>query len=251
MFEVFLDDTRGAPLWRRKESLALSAGLHALLLVGAAYAPVRSAVVAGVSPTREIVTFLEVLARQDAPDAPAADPGTPAAVQAGAARPARPRPTIWEAAGAGREPVELPDLAARVGIAASFQAPGADGPPELSTGPARTPGGGVEEAVDASLVSEQPVLQNKLEVEQVLKRLYPRRLNHRNIQGDAVVSFVIDTDGRVDPLSVRIVSTTHPGFAEATVEGAKRLRFRPARLGGRTVRVRAELPIRWRLEGYA
>ena len=75
-------------------------------------------------------------------------------------------------------------------------------------------------------------------------------MNLKGIAGEAVVSFIIDANGRVEPQTIRMVSFSHPEFIVATIAGVKKLRFAPARMNGSPVRVRAVLPVYWRpLEG--
>jgi periplasmic protein TonB len=65
---------------------------------------------------------------------------------------------------------------------------------------------------------------------------YPVALQSAGVAGSVLVEFVIDTLGRVEPASVRMVESSHPAFegaARAAVLGA---RFRPAQLAGRLVR---------------
>jgi protein TonB len=72
---------------------------------------------------------------------------------------------------------------------------------------------------------------------------YPDLLRSAGIQGRVVVEAVLDTLGRVERGSLRIVSSTHALFipeASALVLGS---RYRPARFGGMAVRVRIQVPV--------
>ena len=65
---------------------------------------------------------------------------------------------------------------------------------------------------------------------------YPAVLHSAGLSGTVMVEFVIDTTGRVEPVSIRVVESTHRGFdgsARAAVLGAS---FQPARLGPHSVR---------------
>lgn len=97
--------------------------------------------------------------------------------------------------------------------------------------------------VEVSALAELPKLSNPRTVAEWFSELYPVGLMARGVEGRAVVSFVIEMDGHVT--SLEIVSTTHPDFGRATLRGARRMRFRPARLGGKPVRVKAIMPIDW------
>lgn len=71
---------------------------------------------------------------------------------------------------------------------------------------------------------------------------YPDSLWKAGIGGRVVTEFIVNTDGLIEPGSVRIVSTTDPYFVtpvKAALGGAE---FRAASLGGKTVRQIVELP---------
>ena len=61
--------------------------------------------------------------------------------------------------------------------------------------------------------------------------------------GVALVRFVVDTSGAVEPSSVSVVSSPSPGLAELLMDHVRRLRFAPGRAQGRAVRVL----LQWRL----
>jgi periplasmic protein TonB len=65
---------------------------------------------------------------------------------------------------------------------------------------------------------------------------YPAVLHSAGLSGTVMVEFVIDTIGKVEPASIRVIESTHGGFddaARAAVLGAK---FQPAHLGPHPVR---------------
>ncbi len=101
--------------------------------------------------------------------------------------------------------------------------------------------------VDVNVVEERPSLQNASEMQRVLQRLYPDMLRDAGISGQTMLKFVIDTNGRVENGSVEVVNTSHDGFAGASVQAADKFRFRPAKIGGRPVRVSITMPITWTL----
>ena len=63
----------------------------------------------------------------------------------------------------------------------------------------------------------------------------------------AVLAFVVDTTGRIDPCTVEVRAATHPDFRDAILAVVPRLRFTPARRGGQLVRQRASMPWGWHL----
>jgi len=75
--------------------------------------------------------------------------------------------------------------------------------------------------------------------------VYPPMLWRQRIEGEAVAEFVVDTLGRVDPKSLRIVSATHALFASAARAALPRARYAPAELEGRKVRQIVVVPVRF------
>ena len=65
---------------------------------------------------------------------------------------------------------------------------------------------------------------------------YPGVLEALGIEGQVLVEFVIDTTGRVQPRSIRILESTHPDFATAARAAVAATIFRPAHLSAHVVR---------------
>jgi len=82
-----------------------------------------------------------------------------------------------------------------------------------------------------ALVEERPALLS------APAPVYPALLQQAGIQGRVILPAVIDTTGRVEPASVRIMGSSHPAFDQPTKDWVLKALFRPARLHGRGVRV--------------
>jgi protein TonB len=65
---------------------------------------------------------------------------------------------------------------------------------------------------------------------------YPPVLERAGVSGSVVVEFVVDTLGRVEPASVRVLTSSHPAFEESALEAVLASTFRPARAHGAVVR---------------
>ena len=65
---------------------------------------------------------------------------------------------------------------------------------------------------------------------------YPRPLVALGVEGRVAVEFVIDTTGRVQPASIRILESTHAAFEAAARAAMAGSIFRPARLSSHPVR---------------
>jgi protein TonB len=78
---------------------------------------------------------------------------------------------------------------------------------------------------------------------------YPELLRQAGIEGRVVLAAVVDTLGRIERGSLTVVSAAHLGFVAPAQRALSASLFRPARMHGRTVRVRVHAPIDFRLRG--
>jgi TonB family protein len=77
---------------------------------------------------------------------------------------------------------------------------------------------------EAAVVLSQPMPQ------------YPAALASVGVEGRVTVEFVIDTTGKVEPASIRVIESTHPAFESTARKAIRGSIFRPAHLS--TVPVR-------------
>lgn len=104
-----------------------------------------------------------------------------------------------------------------------------------------------EGTYEVSAVEELPELTNRQEVGRQLQRQYPPLLRDAGIQGSATMRLRVNEDGRVDPESITVENATHEAFGDAARRVVERMRFRPAKVGGRAVRVWVTLPVTFQL----
>ncbi|MFT3782196.1 MAG: energy transducer TonB [Nibricoccus sp.] len=71
--------------------------------------------------------------------------------------------------------------------------------------------------------------------------LYPAELKANKISGEAVVSFVVDTDGTVK--NIRVERTTEQAFGEAAVAAVAEWKFEPGSIKGTPVPCQLSLPL--------
>ena len=76
---------------------------------------------------------------------------------------------------------------------------------------------------------------------------YPEALLAQNVEGKAVVQFVVDTLGLVDTLSFTVIEATHAQFAEAVRAVLPVMRFSPAILASRKVKQLVQQPFLFRI----
>ncbi len=72
---------------------------------------------------------------------------------------------------------------------------------------------------------------------------YPALLMSARIEGRAVLEFVIDTAGRIETGSLRIVRSTNRLFEQPALAAAASWLFRPAKIGKMVVRARVHFPV--------
>ena len=77
---------------------------------------------------------------------------------------------------------------------------------------------------------------------------YPERLRAAGREGRVDMRFVVDTLGRVEPGTPTVLASSDPLFTAAVRDVLPRLRFAPATMGGRTVRMMVEMPFVFRVE---
>ena len=114
-------------------------------------------------------------------------------------------------------------------------------------------GSGVEGGVGNGIVpsSDQvlsvDVVQEKPERLAGPQPVYPPLLQQAGIQGVVRVEAIIDTTGRVEPNSVRVVESPNPGFDQAAKTVVLKSLYRPARVYGKAVRVLIQQPINFQI----
>jgi protein TonB len=102
-----------------------------------------------------------------------------------------------------------------------------------------------EGTYELSAVEEMPSLSNRSDFARQLQRNYPPLLRDAGVAGTVQVRFRVLEDGRVDGESIQITSSTHEQFNDPTMRAVRVLRFRPAKVNGRPVKVWVEQPIQW------
>jgi protein TonB len=71
---------------------------------------------------------------------------------------------------------------------------------------------------------------------------YPDILRQAGVEGEALVSFEVDTTGRVDITTFKVVCASHDAFAASVRNALPRMRFFPAEIGDRKVRQLVQQP---------
>jgi protein TonB len=109
--------------------------------------------------------------------------------------------------------------------------------------------GGIATGVEptANQVYLESVVEEKPEPLSGPPLQYPEMLRQAQVQGRVMVEAIIDTTGRAEPTSIKIIQSPHPGFDNSAKTYMRQALFRPARVHGRPVRVLVRLPIDFKL----
>src|SRR5437879_5905605 len=115
-------------------------------------------------------------------------------------------------------------------------------------------GTGVEGGIGTGIVPSsdqvfmESVVEERPEVLSGPQLQYPDLLRQAGVQGRVLVQAIIDTSGRAEPPSVKIIQSPNPGFDQPAKNYVLRALFRPARVHGRAARVLVNLPIDFKIK---
>jgi protein TonB len=101
--------------------------------------------------------------------------------------------------------------------------------------------GGAALPLDARVVEDPPVLLAHPAVR------YPEVLRQAGIEGEVMIEAVLDTLGRVETGSARVVRGAHALMDAEAMSVVGGSRYRPGRMGSHAVRVRIQVPVRFAL----
>lgn len=122
------------------------------------------------------------------------------------------------------DPVRLPSFSSSKGASASSRSAMPPSPPDTQT-----------------YYGDQ-VEKPAIPYEDNPKPLYPSKLERKGVDGEVLVQFVIDTTGRVDMSTTRVLRSTDSLFAQSVINVLPHMKFYPAQLNGHKVKYAAEFP---------
>jgi len=76
---------------------------------------------------------------------------------------------------------------------------------------------------------------------------YPAPMLLSRTSGRVVVEAVVDTSGRVEDETMRVIESSDARFNQAAKDYVRAARFSPGRIAGRAVRVRFDMPVEFKL----
>lgn len=77
--------------------------------------------------------------------------------------------------------------------------------------------------------------------------LYPDILRQAGVEGSVLATFVVDTTGRADVSTFKVLRADHQLFERAVRDALPRMRFIPAEVGGRKVRQLVQQPFAFQI----
>lgn len=97
----------------------------------------------------------------------------------------------------------------------------------------------------ASGAATEPTLDAPVRVIADRTPVYPDMLRSAGIIGAVRIQFVIDTTGRVEPASIRVLDSSHELFTRAVLTALRQSRFTAGEVGGHRVRTLVERSYRF------
>ena len=220
---------------RSPGATAFSIVFHSALIAAAVYATANAAI-ENEKPKQEEVKFVET-PKEPPPPEPEKTPPPPDVVAA------PPPPKGFQVLTA---PVKIPDvipdidLSKKVTDEADFSGKGVAG------GTAKGVVGGTAPATD------QPYFEFQVEKPVVVAGTpptpnYPDMLRTSGVEGEVLAQFVVDTTGRVEMSTFKVLKSSNDLFTAAVKNVLPRYRFIPAETGGRKVKQLVQQPFTFAL----
>jgi protein TonB len=77
---------------------------------------------------------------------------------------------------------------------------------------------------------------------------YPSQLKDSGVEGSVMVQFVVNENGRADPGTLKVLSSSNPAFTAAVKEALPRMKFSAAQIGGKKVAQLVQMPFQFHLQ---
>ena len=212
---------------------AMSVVLHTVLILLAVLATANAGQKV-IEERQEEVEFLEVKQEEAPPPEPEVQKAPPPDVVA-----APPPPKGFQVLTA---PVEIPnvipdiDLTREITREEDFSGRGVQG--------------GIASGVEGGtgpVQQDQPYFDFQVEKQAMLAPgnsapRYPQTLQSANVEGEVLATFVVDTTGRADMSTFRVIESDHDMFTAAVRQHLPNMRFYAAETGGRKVKMWVQQP---------
>lgn len=224
---------------RSPGSAAFSVILHTVMIVGAVYATSRAdEIVEAVK--EEKVEFMEEVKPKDEPPPPEEKAPPPPEVAA-----APPPPKGFQVLTA---PIDIPDVIPDIDLTKSITNEADFSGVGVAGGVAKGVEGGTGPVITDAPLYEFQVEKPAMHIGGSGNLTYPSVLRSTNVQGRVTATFVVDTSGRADVSTFKALESDHELFTQAVKSALPRMRFIPAEVGGRKVKMWVQQAFDFRLD---
>jgi len=207
--------------------------LHSIVVGLAVYATANAAI-QNEKPRQEKIDFVET--PKDEPPPPKDEPPPPPPPDIVAAPPP---PKGFQVLTA---PVEIPDVIPDIDLSKKVT--------DENDFSGKGVAGGVAKGVEggkAVVQSDQPYFEFQVEKPVVpapgsTSPRYPDMLRQAGVEGEVLAQFVVDTTGRAEPNTLKILKSSHDLFIQSVKNALPQMKFIPAEVGGRKVKQLVQQP---------
>lgn len=186
----------------------ISALFHAALIAAAVYATTSGAASKVVASAAQRVTMIRWVKPSAQPSAPAAAP--------------KPKPKSRPVVAPRKVPTQTPPIDRNAVPTTEPETGPTSNANAVGTG---TPGAYNAFEVDVEVVALSGGMSPR----------YPEALRSSGTEGQVTAQFIVNEKGRADRESFKVLSSTHPLFADAVKRALPGMRFRPAQIAGKPV----------------
>lgn len=213
--------------------------MHSVLVGLAVYATANAAI-QNEKPRQEKIDFVET--PKDEPPPPKDEPPPPPPPDVVAAPPP---PKGFQVLTA---PVEIPDVIPDIDLSKKVTDENDFSGKGIAGGTSK----GVEGGKAPVVQSDQPYFEFQVEKPVVpapgsTSPRYPDMLRQAGVEGEVLAQFVVDTTGRVEPNSFKVLKSDHDLFSQAVKSALTNMKFLPAEVGGRKVKQLVQQPFQFQL----
>ena len=207
--------------------------MHSVLVGLAVYATANAAI-QNEKPRQEKIDFVET--PKDEPPPPKDEPPPPPPPDVVAAPPP---PKGFQVLTA---PVEIPDVIPDIDLNKKIT--------DENDFSGKGVAGGTSKGVEggkAVVQTDQPYFEFQVEKPVVpapgsTSPRYPDMLRQAGVEGEVLAQFVVDTTGKAEPNSLKILKSSHDLFIQSVKNALPQMKFIPAEVGGRKVKQLVQQP---------
>lgn len=221
---------------RSPGGVVLSVILHAAVITGLIAVTANAGQKLREDKVQEDVAFVEQPKNEPPPEAEKAPPPPDVTV-------APPPPKGFQVLTA---PIEIPDKLPEIDLSKSVTNEEDFSGKGVAGGVAKGVVGGT------GVVSDQPYFEFQVEKPALAREnnpqpRYPEMLRTAGVEGEVLVQFVIDTNGRAQMGTFKVLKSSHEQFTSSVRAVLPQYAFYPAETGGRKVKMFVQLPFQFNL----